>query len=38
MQRKPYIYKSGPIEAVVLKRDDAILQWRSLMGPTHIGR
>lgn len=27
---------SGPIEALVLAKDDAIKGWRTLMGPTNV--
>jgi nucleoside diphosphate kinase len=29
---------SGPIIPMILEREDAIAQWRALMGPTHIRR
>ncbi len=29
---------SGPLMPLVLKKEEAISEWRKLMGPTHIQR
>lgn len=37
-QRLVAFMTSGPIVPIVLAKQDAIAQWRALMGPTHIDR
>lgn len=37
-QRLVAFMTSGPIIPMILEREDAIAQWRALMGPTHIRR
>lgn len=37
-QRLISFITSGPLEILVLKAPNAILEWRSLMGPTHVQR
>lgn len=31
-------HRSGPTEALILERDDAIAKWRNLLGPTKVFR